>query len=163
MASILKVNTIQDATNSNTAISVDSSGRVTTPAVPAFSAGLSTHAPSGDYIDNFNTPHTNVGSHFNASTGTFTAPVTGNYFFASFFMTNNTNATIGYHIRVNGSDGSQMAPYQTATGASYNQASGNCILSLSAGDEVRLYNDNAELYGGSGTGRHSNFCGYLVG
>ena len=37
MASILKVNTIQDATNSNTAISVDSSGRVTTPSRPAFS------------------------------------------------------------------------------------------------------------------------------
>jgi len=34
MASILKVNTIQDATNSNTAISVDSSGRVTTPTRP---------------------------------------------------------------------------------------------------------------------------------
>ena len=37
MASILKVNTIQDATNSNTAMSIDSSGRVTTPARPAFS------------------------------------------------------------------------------------------------------------------------------
>ena len=30
MASILKVNTIQDATNSNTAMTIDSSGRITT-------------------------------------------------------------------------------------------------------------------------------------
>ena len=150
-------------TNGTTAQTIDSSGRVTTPAVPAFSAGLGTNAPSGDYIDNFNTPHTNVGNHFNASTGTFTAPVTGNYFFAAFFMTNNTNGTIGYHLRVNGSDSSQMAPYVTATGAVYHQASGQCILSLSAGDEVRLYNDNSQIYGGSGTGRHSNFCGYLIG
>ena len=31
MASILKVNTIQDATNSTTAMSIDSTGRITTP------------------------------------------------------------------------------------------------------------------------------------
>ena len=36
MASILKVNTIQDATNSNTALSIDSSGVVTTPTRPVF-------------------------------------------------------------------------------------------------------------------------------
>ena len=51
MASILKVNTIQDATNSNTAISVDSSGRVTTPAKPSFRAFRSgagnIHTPQG--------------------------------------------------------------------------------------------------------------------
>ena len=34
--STLKVGTIQDHTNSNTAISIDSSGRVTQPAKPAF-------------------------------------------------------------------------------------------------------------------------------
>jgi len=36
MASILKVNTIQDATNSTTALSIDTAGRITTPARPAF-------------------------------------------------------------------------------------------------------------------------------
>ena len=35
--STLKVGTIQDHTNSNTAISIDSSGRVTQPAKPYFS------------------------------------------------------------------------------------------------------------------------------
>ena len=38
MASILKVNTIQDATNSNTAMSIDSSGRILTSARPSFCA-----------------------------------------------------------------------------------------------------------------------------
>ena len=38
--STLKVSTIQDVANSNTAISIDSSGRVTTPAKPAFFAYL---------------------------------------------------------------------------------------------------------------------------
>ena len=36
MASILKVNTIQDATNSTTAMTIDSSGRILTPARPSF-------------------------------------------------------------------------------------------------------------------------------
>ena len=36
MASILKVNTIQDATNSTTAMTIDSSGRVLKPTTPHF-------------------------------------------------------------------------------------------------------------------------------
>ena len=36
MTSILKVSSIQDPTNSNTALSIDASGIVTTPARPAF-------------------------------------------------------------------------------------------------------------------------------
>ena len=36
MASILKVNTIQDATNSTTAMTIDTSGRILTPARPSF-------------------------------------------------------------------------------------------------------------------------------
>ena len=39
--STLKVGTIQDHTNSITAISIDSSGRVTTPVIPRFEAGFS--------------------------------------------------------------------------------------------------------------------------
>ena len=37
MTSILKVSQIQDPTNSNTALTIDSSGRIVTPARPAFS------------------------------------------------------------------------------------------------------------------------------
>ena len=43
MTSILKVSTLQDPTNSNTALSIDTSGRVTHPQIPfvnvSFSAG----------------------------------------------------------------------------------------------------------------------------
>jgi hypothetical protein len=51
MASILKVNTIQDATNSNTAMTIDSSGRVLTAVRPAFRV------------------HTNNSSHFGQDHG----------------------------------------------------------------------------------------------
>ena len=50
MASILKVNTIQDATNSNNAMSIDSSGRVTTPARPSFQYDISGYSAGTNYL-----------------------------------------------------------------------------------------------------------------
>ena len=53
MASILKVNTIQDATNSNTAMTIDSTGRILTPARPSFRAQPTseiTNQTSGDIV-----------------------------------------------------------------------------------------------------------------
>ena len=46
MASILKVNTIQDATNSTTAMTVDTAGRVLTPTRPSWSAYTTSHVTS---------------------------------------------------------------------------------------------------------------------
>ena len=76
MASILKVNTIQDATNSTTAMSIDTAGRVTTPARPSWSAYTTSHIESSQTIV-FDTVVHNIGSHYNSSNGKFTAPVTG--------------------------------------------------------------------------------------
>ena len=50
MASILKVNTIQDATNSNTAMSIDSSGRVLTPARPSFQYDITPYSGGTNYL-----------------------------------------------------------------------------------------------------------------
>lgn len=44
MTSILKVSTLQDPTNSNTAMSIDDSGRVTMPVVPAWRVSLNANA-----------------------------------------------------------------------------------------------------------------------
>jgi hypothetical protein len=97
MASILKVNTIQDATNSNTALSIDSSGRVTTPARPSFfvrgfgsnttdfttggeSATVNGVTPSSfQLMYNFDDVYHNTGNHFNNASGRFTCPVAGLY------------------------------------------------------------------------------------
>ena len=59
MASIIKVNTIQDATNSNTAMTIDSSGRITEPQKPSVTVDIS----SSGYINVSNTnpiPFNNV-------------------------------------------------------------------------------------------------------
>ena len=85
MTSILKVSEIQDPTNSNTALSIDSTGRILTPARPAFSVihietTASAQAQTGHI--QFNTVDTNVGSHWSTSNNRFEVPVNGVYHFA---------------------------------------------------------------------------------
>ena len=83
--STLKVGTIQDHANSITAMGIDSSGRVTTPARPAFSANRSSalNISSTNQTVVFNAVTHNQGSHYSNSTGKFTAPVSGLYFFSA--------------------------------------------------------------------------------
>ena len=76
------------ATNNINRLNVDSSGHVTMPSQPAFSAystgEFSTTANSTDKIRNLNGTYVNAGNHYATSGGTagrFTAPVAGNYLF----------------------------------------------------------------------------------
>ena len=99
MASILKVNTIQDATNSNTAITIDSAGRVnfseapTTTSRPAFLARRTSGQSTGTV--EFDTVMLNQGSHYDNSTGIFTAPIAGLYNF-SFNVLSDNNGSDSY-------------------------------------------------------------------
>ena len=91
--SILKVGTIQDQSNSNTAISIDNSGRVNIPKIPAFQArGYGTFSSSVspsvngvtigssyDVIYNYQSVDVNRDIAFNNSTGIYTVPVAGLY------------------------------------------------------------------------------------
>ena len=159
MASILKVNTIQDATNSNTALSVDSSGRVTTPARPAFCGTSSTQQGSGDYFFTTytvtGTGHFNRGGHFNATTGVFTAPVDGAYHFGFIFRDtqNTTNRKIG-RIYINGVEFSEIAESSDM----YADIGGSITFELSANDEVRLATHPAGAYF-----QRVIFSGFLLG
>ena len=82
MTSILKVSEIQDPTNSNTALTIDSSGRVLMPQKPAFhlrwSANQSATATGYQRL-NFDEEVFDIGS--NVSGAVFTAPVSGVYQF----------------------------------------------------------------------------------
>ena len=148
-------------TTTNMTISKD--GQITKPNQPAFHAGLNSAANSGSYVDDF-VLHADTGNHFNASTGIFTAPVAGKYFFSAFFMTNNSANTIDFSLHVNNTDYHYLVPYQGGGSlANYNHAGGSCIVALSANDTVRIRNNNTQLYGSSGNGRHSGFCGFLIG
>ena len=163
MASIIKVNTIQDATNSNTALSIDSSGRVTTSTNrPAFMARRTSNQSAGTVV--FDTVMINQGSHYDNSNGRFTAPIAGLYSFSCCVLTDNdgTNAYFNTNIAINGAI---YAVYQGRT-EDDNDFPGivNVIASLSASDYVEVTHPDTAVYGtSSATANFTYFCGYLLG
>ena len=162
MASILKVNTIQDATNSNTAISVDSSGRITLPQVPAFHCTkTSSQTASGDdetvvfqQIDFDN------GSNF--ANNTFTVPIAGIYFFCFKWLSINDTSQHDLNICVNGTVVSRARNDKSASSA-HATITINYLASLSVNDAVTCQIDsNGEKVYGS-TSNWTTFMGYLIG
>ena len=84
MTSILKVTEIQDPTNSNTALTIDSAGRVSTPVKPfAFVGFPGTDSyvalQTANTIVTFSHAFVNDGNHYDTSTYKFTCPVAGLY------------------------------------------------------------------------------------
>ena len=123
-ATNLEVTTIKDKTNSNTAISIDTSGRVTTPSRPLFyTRGYASMISSATAINGvtpngtirimlFDEVAINVGNHFSNTTGKFTVPVAGiyqvnfnigyknanSYSKVALFLTSSDNASYGYSL-----------------------------------------------------------------
>jgi len=179
MSSILKVSEIQDPTNGNTALTVDSSGRVSMPQIPMLQAVpmFQVHASGNQYVsDNhtiqFDTEEIDVGGNFNTSTYTFTAPVNGYYHMNAHIyvdVDSGTDALIKY--QVNGSDytginiGSSIYSYayNNAGGAAHEPLELPLIMKLSADDAVTVAiqtGGTAAYYEGV---RETWWFGYLIG
>jgi len=159
--STLKVGTIQDHANSTTAMTIDSAGRVLQPTKPVFNAFRPTGADIGSgntYV--FNDTSVNIGGGFNTSTGKFTAPIAGTYFFSTTCLTSSNAAANDLQIRV---DGTNIAQARVDVGsAAHNSISITVIATLTANQVVDVYvAGGGGMYGSSG--RFSTFCGYLIG
>ena len=93
MASIIGVETLQH-TNGTTAATIDSSGRVSTPARPSFKAyaddGWIGISGNTDTVFAFDHTEHNVGSHYSTGTKKFTCPVDGLYVFTAQAYINQT-------------------------------------------------------------------------
>ena len=108
----LNVGTIKEATGTNTAMTIDSSGRILTPANPKFSVYQSVAIASANYTSTatsdvpFDTEEFDVGNCVAISSGaaTFTAPVTGYYQFNLMVLMEGTGAstTVSTYLDVNG-------------------------------------------------------------
>jgi len=115
---------------------IDSVGRVTMPAQPAFHAVRTGGNVSSTGIFICNTVTYNDGNHYNSSTGRFTAPVAGRYQMNFFVLAQNGN-NFDFAIRVNGSQypGMDIRCNGGAIGGNFT-LSCSAIFKLSAGDIV---------------------------
>jgi hypothetical protein len=169
MSSILKVDTIQN-TGGTTGLTIDSSGRLLKPVIPAF---MVTYAAtwatlSAGNVVPFNTASGgqlfNKGGHFNTTTNAFVAPVAGLYSFSTIIYTGNSDTINSFAPYLNGSvvilTGSQGLYIQQGESTALDNTTGlTWLLDLAANDSIKIHAvSGSDIYG-----QASMFCGHLVG
>lgn len=166
--STLKVSTIQDITNSNSAIGFDSSGRVTLPQVPCFQA----HCTGGSYITTspiiFDTEDVDKGGIYNHTTGVFTAPIDGIYkIYVQFYARADNAEDIGCRIQKSTNGGTSWTNivyayhYPTGITAQHVTLNINQIMDLDEDDQLRVVRlGTGDYYSGP---QETFFGGHLIG
>lgn len=165
MASILNVDQINNAAGT-TALSIDSSGLVKNPNVPAFMADMRGQGTvTGTGVLPFVNARLDNGNNYDTTAKKFTAPVNGIYCFNYGFLVR--NAIVSSNIYVNGSaTASNRTGYCDAIPSSGSgleiMISGSEILNLTSGDYVQVYVSylvGQDIYAED----ISYFNGYLIG
>jgi hypothetical protein len=160
--SILRVDTIQHS-NGTAALTIDSSGRVLSPNKPAFIAyNNGASAIVGPNIMTYNIERLDASNSMNISTGIFTAPVSGLYFFGfnSLAEINNTSLTEVF-FRKNSAALNYTRTYDAENvGTAYGPTSViTTIEQMSANDTMQVYLNSGSSHGNS----NGQFYGYLIG
>ena len=153
---------------------IDSVGRVTMPYQPAFRVGASSAISYTTGVTLiFQSEAVNIGGSYNASTGRFTAPVSGTYLFSVKLLWEGVSSGFTYdsYITKNGGSGGgeslnlQRQAYQAGyTGtAGYISEQGTGLIGMNANDYVYVrpsVSTSAILHANP---NWSYFCGYLIG
>ena len=145
---------------------IDASGRVTMPYQPAFSAYRTAGSigVGNNQLFTFNVTVLNVGSHYNASTGRFTAPVSGHYMF-TYHMLKRQGGVAATYLRKNGGNTISSANTYTDNGGIVQEQTvgASHIIYLAASDyvEVRVDVSSGDFYGDANS--HNIFTGHLIG
>ncbi|XP_051543058.1 complement C1q-like protein 3 [Myxocyprinus asiaticus] len=125
----------------------------------AFYAGLKKQHEGYELLK-FDDVVTNLGNHYDPTTGKFTCSIPGIYFFT-------------YHVLMRGGDGTSMwadlcknnqvrasAIAQDAD-QNYDYASNSAVLHLEPGDEVYIKLDGGKAHGGNNN-KYSTFSGFII-
>ena len=162
--SILKVQELQH-TNATSAMTIDTAGRILTPARPSFFASKNGHLSEvngSNKIGSWTTKH-DIGSNFNATTGDYTCPIAGVYFFAMNWMHGNPAGDLQLHGYKNSTV--IVRANQMAAGASWNQDHVSIVYQMGVNDTFswHLRSTSSSTYGVYGSSDFTNFMGYLIG
>jgi len=168
-------------TNNTTAQTIDSTGRILTPARPCFSAYRNT--TSGTYYDSgdlvFDATTVNVGNCYDTSNGRFTAPITGAYqiscVIGSIYDDNSgskfaSNDWVTLQLRKNGTGGLLSPAMGMSVSAAFDVGMTlSHVFQLDAGDYVLVHiraNDTDSGDGGfayNSTSGYMHYSGFLIG
>jgi hypothetical protein len=152
---------IYNHTTGGNRLGITPAGIVTTPNQPAFSIYGDTNPNwTSDVIYLGHTGSgaaafdTNIGNHFSYTTGKFTAPVAGTYFFSFRATTADTNQ----HFMDIYKNGARVGGHTLSYSYAYLTAANTAVLTLASGDyiEARRRAANYSLY-------TTNFSGFLIG
>ena len=145
-------------------LKISQEGYVTKPAHPTFDVCGSSgnpNASSGSVYITYNTVKINNGNHYSTSTGKFTVPVAGLYFFSFGCIKSGNNNLARLHLHKNGSSANdrhlRMATGQDGYGE--NGALTN-IISCAVGDEIQVWLQEGVLHAGTA---YLYFNGFLIG
>ena len=135
LGSSVNLATIKDSGGSNTAMTIDSNGVISTPARPAFYAygddGWIGIASTNTYhLAGFDHTEFNIGNHYNTSTKLFTVPVSGVYLFKfQAYFNDSGNPSIQVALQQTSGGSTSAIAFLSA------QLAGDGVIEL-----VRIYN-----------------------
>ena len=135
-------------------------GHILTPQQPCFHVSLEGHKSATQDPLVFTDVRVNTGSHYSSSTGKFTAPVAGRYFF--FFMgikNSNSGVVSRVYVRKNNSNIYDAFHCRMQEEGHYANGSIQWIVTLAANDTIHLRLDQGGLH----AAEYTQFGGYLIG
>ena len=170
MSSRILVDEIYSKTGNTSALAIDSSGRVTQPAKPAWAVRKSSGAYTALAVTPviFDVADINRGSIYSTSTGVVTIPVAGVYnIVAMIYVRADAGEDVAVRIMKSTDGGSnytlQTYAYHYSTGITqtHTTLTNNILLDLNVNDKLRVdVTGTADYYSGGG---ESRFSGFLLG